>query len=154
MTTWYHFGVEGEIKKHAESKKKRMDNFKLKELNKEYKYALLVGSPLHLMSISEQIFILCHKDNDGRENFLRSTLPINKALQVYFPDSNIRGDVILIKIYRDENGDSDDTLLLEDWSLEELRDYEEFMHEPFMGMGGAMSEGGYIVDFTRRWEIE
>ncbi|AYV85875.1 MAG: hypothetical protein Solivirus1_32 [Solivirus sp.] len=140
MATYHHFATDGKITK-VESERKELDDFKLKELNKCYKRHY--RGELHLIFISPEIFILAHCENDFPEDFAKSDLPVNRALQIYFPNSNIKGDVILVKFLVDENGDSDDSLFQGEWSLDELKLYK-----------AVDSQFGHLVDFVKVGEDE
>ena len=93
----------------------------------------------YLTAIGSGLWLYMHLDNDFKETFDKTKLPINLALQKWFRDSKYVGDMFMAKT---PDQDSDD-LDLKDWHPEDIvEDYET-----------AQSHEDHILYFFKK-EIE
>lgn len=119
---YYHLSTSGEVTKmvHKGNVGKSIGDFSSRDLNPQYDCDVY----MHCVSDDDlSIFLLMHNDNDFSDNLRKSTLPVNKSLQTYFPTSVYVGDMILLVT-------SDDDVLFEgDWPVDVLRDYQFDDHQ-------------------------
>lgn len=115
MTFGYHFSTDGQISKISLPKKiKNCNDLPASILGPAYEDQ----ESMHMFALPDDYFLMMHEDNDFERNYLKSKLPINQALQKYFPCSPYKGNIVLIRV------DEDDLLKGGRWSDSVLRKYK------------------------------
>jgi len=115
MTFGYHFSTDGQISKINLPKKiKNCNDLPASILGPAYEG----DKSLYMASLSDDYFLMMHEDNDFETNYQKSKLPINQALQKYFPCSPYKGNIVLVRV------DEDDLLKGGRWSDSVLRKYK------------------------------
>ena len=112
--TAYLLSTDGSIQK-KQLKYKNVNDIGPEDLNPKYKESAGV-----YMTALDDYFFLMHVDNDEVNDPRKSSLPVNKAIQKYFPNSPYVGDILFVKSDEGDNliaSDFDLTKVLSKWKL-------------------------------------
>ena len=77
----------------------------------------------HLWAAEDRLFFLLHLDNDFHDDYVKTLLPLNQAIQKYFSNSGFVGDALLIKLTDDDN------IYEEEWDHTPLEKFELMLGE-------------------------